>query len=52
MGLIDNNLSLVLAHPVQRMANETLLHMLRDLRSGAGPTKRLIGFEIYTPENV
>ena len=52
MGLIDNDLSLVLAHPVQRMANETLLHMLRDLRSGAGPTKRLIGFEIYTPENV
>lgn len=52
MGLIDNDLSLVLAHPVQRLANAAVAQMLRDLRAGMGPAKRLIGFDICTPENV
>ena len=51
-GLIDNDLSMVLAHPIQRLANEAVAHMLRDLRSALGPTKRLIGFDIFTPENI
>lgn len=52
LGLIDNDLSLVLAHPIQRLANEAVVHMLRDLRAGTGAVKRLIGFDIFTPENI
>ena len=52
MGLIDNDLSMVLSHPIQRLANEAISQMLRDLRTGTGPAKRLIGFDIFTPENV
>lgn len=52
MGLIDKDLSVVLAHPIQRMANEAVLHMQRGLRTDTPPTKRLIGFDIFTPENV
>ena len=51
-GLIDTDLSLVLAHPIQRLANEAVVQMLRDLRAGMGPAKRLIGFDIFTPENI
>ena len=52
MGLIDNDLSLVLAHPIQRLATEAVVHMLRDLQAGKSAAKRLIGFDIFTPENI
>ena len=52
MGLVDSDLSFVLAHPIARMAAEAIGHMQRDLRSGNGMSKRVLGFELYTPENV
>jgi LacI family transcriptional regulator len=52
MGLIDNNLSLVLAHPISRLANESVQQMLRDLRASNGVSNRVIGFEVWTPENI
>ena len=52
IGLMDRVLSMVLAHPIQRLTTEAIGQMLRDLRSGTGPAKRLMGFDIYTPENV
>lgn len=52
MALIDQDLALVLAHPISRMVNEAVAHMLYDFRSGTPPGKRHIAFEIYTPENV
>ena len=52
MGLIDNDLSLVLAHPIARLAKEAISNMQRDLRSGKGTTKSTLGFDIFTPENV
>lgn len=52
LGLIDNDLSFVLAHPIQRMATEAIGQLLSDLRTGQGPVKHLIGFDIYTPENI
>lgn len=52
MGLIDNNLSLVLAHPILRLATESIQQMLRDLRSGNGVSKRVLGFDVFTPENI
>lgn len=52
LGLIDQSLSLVLAHPLARLAGETVQVMLRDLRAGGGVSKRTLGFDIFTPENV
>jgi LacI family transcriptional regulator len=52
MGLIDHDLALVLAHPIARMATDAVAQMLHDLRTEAPPGKRVIGFDIYTPENI
>ncbi|NBZ89826.1 LacI family DNA-binding transcriptional regulator [Stagnihabitans tardus] len=46
MGLIDHDLSLVMAHPIQRLAAEALTALQ------APPAKRIIGFDLFTPENV
>ena len=51
-GLMDEHLALVMAHPISRLASEAITQMRRDLVSGAGLSKRMIGFEIYTPENI
>lgn len=51
-GLMDEHLALVMAHPISRLAGEAIFQMRRDLVSGAGLSKRVIGFEIYTPENI
>lgn len=51
-GLIDHDLSVVIAHPISRMAAEAVSAMQHDLRSGNGPSKRVLNFDIYTPENV
>lgn len=51
-GLMDNILSLTLAHPIQRMAAEAIGQMLRDCRAGDAPGKRLLNFDIFCPENV
>lgn len=52
LGLIDHVLAMVFAHPIQRLATETIAHVQRELASGAGPTKRLLAFDIYGPENL
>lgn len=51
-GLMDNILSLTLAHPIPRMAAEAVAQMLRDCRAGDAPGKRLLTFDIFCPENV
>jgi ABC-type sugar transport system substrate-binding protein len=51
-GLMDSNLTLVLAHPIPRLASEAIAQMRRDITTGLGLSKRLIGFDIYTPENI
>lgn len=52
LGLIDHVLAMVFAHPLQRLASETVAHLQRELASGTPPTKRLLAFDIYGPENV
>jgi LacI family transcriptional regulator len=52
MGLIDGLLSVVLSHPVQRMATEAVAHMLKELATGSGPSKRVLNFEVFCPENI
>jgi hypothetical protein len=39
-----------MAHPVSRLAGEAITQMRCDLGGGAGLSKCLIGFEIYTSE--
>lgn len=51
-GLIDEDLALVMAHPISRLASDAIAQMRRDMMSAAAPSKRMIGFEIYTPENI
>jgi LacI family transcriptional regulator len=51
-ALLDNVLSMVFAHPIRRLAADAIAQMLRDVSAGAAPTKRLLNFEIYGPENI
>jgi LacI family transcriptional regulator len=51
-GLIDNILTMVFAHPVQRLAAEAVAHMAREAARAAAPTKRLLAFDVYGPENI
>lgn len=52
MGLIDGLISMVFAHPIQRLATEAIGQMLKDMTEGLAPTKRALSFEIYGPENI
>ena len=53
-GLLDGSLSVVLAHPFARMARETLDSMVRMklAADGSGAETVLLGFDIYTRENI
>jgi LacI family transcriptional regulator len=52
MGLVDKELSFVMAHPVTRLAKEAVANMQEGLRARTGPSKRIFGFDIFTPENI
>ncbi len=52
MGLVDGLLSMVLAHPIQRLASEAIGLMQGERTSGAGLGKRLLNLDIFGPENV
>jgi LacI family transcriptional regulator len=51
-GLIDNVLAMVFAHPVQRLAAEAVAHLAREVASGTAPTKKLLAFDVFGPENI
>jgi LacI family transcriptional regulator len=51
-GLIDGILSLVVGHPITRMANEAISVMASDVRSLALPSKRMFGLDLFTPESI
>jgi LacI family transcriptional regulator len=51
-GLLDNMLSMVFAHPIQRLAQEAVTQMQRDLNTGSAPAKRFLNFDIFGPENI
>ncbi len=51
-GLMDNILTMVFAHPVQRLAEEAVAHLVRELSSGAPATKRILPFDVLGPENI
>jgi LacI family transcriptional regulator len=51
-GLMDSILTMVFAHPVQRLAAEAISHLSRELSGGASPTKRILAFDVFGPENI
>lgn len=52
MGLIDNVLTMIFAHPVQRLASDAIAQMQADAAGSNAPGKRLLGFDIFGPENI
>jgi LacI family transcriptional regulator len=52
LGLIDNILAMVLAHPIQRLAMDAVSHIFKEVSGGANPTKKLLSFDIFGPENI
>ncbi|WP_089233617.1 LacI family DNA-binding transcriptional regulator [Tropicimonas sediminicola] len=53
-ALIDGTLKMVISHPLERFARETIDTMIRVKKGGvdAGAQRVALGFEIYTSENV
>lgn len=53
-ALIDGTLSLVISHPLERFARETIATMIKTKTAGrdAGAQRVTFGFEIHTPESV
>ncbi len=51
-ALIDGALTMVIAHPVQRMAAEAVGAMRDAVLGRTAPGQRLLSFDIFTPENV
>ena len=53
-ALIDGTLSLVISHPMERFARETIATMLKSKEAGqdAGVRRVTFGFDIYTPESI
>jgi LacI family transcriptional regulator len=53
-GLLDGAIDVVIAHPIRRLAEETveLLAAVTTGETHGEPVQRLLPFEIYTPENL
>jgi len=52
VGLMDNILSMVFAHPIRRLASEAISLLVRDVIAASPPSKRLLNFDIFGPENL
>jgi LacI family transcriptional regulator len=52
IGLMDNLLSMVFAHPIKRLAADAISQMQNDLSEEIAPAKRILNFDIYGPENI
>lgn len=50
-GLLDGILTMIIAHPTTRLVQEAI-DAMRDAASGQPPGQRLIGFDIFTAENI
>ena len=51
-GLMDGLLTMVLAHPVSRLASEAVAAMTEAAQGKGPPGQRLLGFDIFTSENI
>ncbi|MGU7772750.1 LacI family DNA-binding transcriptional regulator [Burkholderia sp. MR1-5-21] len=53
-GLLDGTLTMVISHPFQSIANETIVAMIRARKAGSeiGRYAAIVPFDIYTPENI
>ena len=53
-ALIDGTLSMIISHPMERFARETVATLMKTKRSGpdGGAHRVTFGFEMYTPESI
>jgi LacI family transcriptional regulator, galactose operon repressor len=53
-GLLDGTLTMVIAHPLQKLAQETISGMIRASKSPSeiGNQTTVLPFDIYTRENI
>lgn len=53
-ALIDGTLSMIISHPMERFARETIATLMKAKSGGrdAGAHRVTFGFDIYTPESV
>ena len=53
-ALIDGTLSMVISHPLERFARETIATLLKSKQAGpdAGARRVTFGFDIHTPESI
>jgi LacI family transcriptional regulator len=53
-ALIDGTLTMVISHPLERFAQETIRTLIRAKLAGpdAGAQSVSLGFDIYSPENI
>lgn len=51
-ALIDGTLTMVIAHPIQRLATEAVAAMRDAVVGRTPPGQRLLSFDIFTPENL
>ena len=53
-GLLDGTLTMVISHPLQRLAQETISGMIRAAAAPAEPARQtiILPFDIYTRENI
>ena len=53
-ALIDGTLSMVISHPMEIFAKETIATLIKVKKAGTdtGALRVALGFDIYTPENV
>lgn len=51
-GLLDGSMSMVMSHPLQRLAEDAISAMTRACTQQGGPQTSIVPFEIYTRENL
>lgn len=52
LGLIDRVLTMIVAHPIERLATEAIFQMRADHFEKIPPRKRMLPFEVFGPENI
>jgi len=52
LGLLDQELSLLICHPIDRLAREAINLMQQPVEVGGQPMKCIVGYDLITPESV
>jgi len=52
VGIMNHELAFVVAHPIARLASEAISVMAQGINIQSGIGKRILGFDLFTPENI